>query len=135
MKTKEFTFTRNNKKYTITTEITESRQIVVPLYKKLNNQILGISFYPDFKTFIDDLKTLLPEVIGNDFFDFIKKGLFITIDKHIGKYGRITEFDLDLYICETILIIEAIVKENEGTTLSYDEKCQLFEVLKTRFSQ
>lgn len=134
MKTKDFTFTRNNKKYTITTEITDSKQIVVPYYKKLNNQILGISFYPDLDTFIEDMKTLLPESIGNDFFEFIKKGLFVTIDKHLSKFGRITEPDLDLYICETILIIEAIVKENEGTILSYDEKYQFFEGLKTRFS-
>jgi|GEM_PF-6280638 len=133
MKTRKFKFTKNNQEYIISVGVTETNQIIVPYFKKLNGQILDISFYPDQQTFIEDLSTLIPKELDSDLSKFIEAGLFTTINKHIEKFGRITEADLDLYICENILVLEAIIKVNEGTEISYDQKCQFFENLKQRF--
>ena len=64
----------------------------------------------DFLAILDDDKDV-PHALPSRVNWELQKKLLKIVEKHINKYGRIYRDDLDIYICEVILIFDAIKRK------------------------
>lgn len=132
MKKKTFTYSFKNIEIAIEANVNFEGSIEIPVYRKYNDQILGFSFWPDEETFLEDLRSLLPESLEGDLFSHIQVALLKTVKKHIQQYGRIMDADLELYVSQEIMIIDAIAKQKENKIFTDEEKCSIHQNLKSQ---
>jgi len=126
---KNYKFHIGDKEISFNIEINNFQNVVI----LKSNRPLGDSIFINatwvvvIEEFEEDLSILIPEKLGYTdintllFFQLVKR-----IKLHVKKYQRLLLNDLETYIDETILLIEAITKAFKKTILNKEEKEKMF---------
>jgi hypothetical protein len=126
---KQYQFKIDDIIISIDVEIVSNEQVIIPLYKKNNDVILGMSSMTPISEFEKDIRSLLPKTLKGDLFLESMKSLYSSIQNHINKYGQLLPSDMDLYIGEFILIASAVTKALNVTVPDEREKYQIFSMV------
>ena len=124
-----FNFKINGTEIIIKAEKGPMNQVIVPIYKPVNGQVLGVFVTTPEQGFMDDINSLLPKVVNEDFFNKTMESLFNTIQSHLNKFGRLVPSDMELYVGETILVMCGISRALNIAEPGENEKPQIFNLL------
>lgn len=122
--------------FTMKVNKTTSGKIEIPLYVKMpentmfNTMSTGISE----KDFDEDMETLVPESLGDDW----SESCFIQLQKrlkmHYNQFGRIQPADLETFIGEFIIVMSSI-GDAINQPLSLADKQKVFKKLLVDISE
>lgn len=129
MSLSNFNFNINGTVITIKAEKAPMNQVSVPLYKPVNGIIQSISAVTPEQGFMDDINSLLPKTIDEDFFNKTMESLFNTIQNHLNQFGRLLPSDMELYVGETILVMSGVSRALNIEEPGEHEKPQIFQLL------
>lgn len=134
---KNYKFNIDNKEILFEIKINNLQNIVIlKSYKPLGDAFFRDATWTwkvDIEEFEEDLSILLPnDLIFTDINSLMFFQLTKRIKLHTEKYGRLLIDDLETYIDETILLIEAISKVLKNNIPNEEEKKKIFINFKNR---
>ncbi|WP_291728366.1 hypothetical protein [Bernardetia sp.] len=108
-------------------------QVYIPIYKPVNQIITGYVIFLDKEDFVNDIQSLLPKVIDEDYFNKIMRNLDTLIKNHITQFGRLLKSDMELYVGEALLVMCGMAEVLNQEVPSESEKPSLFDAICQKF--
>ncbi len=109
-------------------------KIVLPMYIEFRPEVkANLILYVNESDFDEDMKTLVPDSIGSDFFLSCIEQLRKLVDAHVKRFGRILPADLEMYCTESLVVIIALGKVLHSP-LNPDAEKIAFQSILTKFS-
>lgn len=104
-------------------------KFILPIYMdKPTNAVGEMVVFVNETDFDEDMKILIPESLGDDWFLACQNQLEKMIMAHNKKFGRILPADLELYCIESLIVMIAI-NDSSIQPLSTDQRKLIFKRL------
>ncbi|HLT54035.1 MAG TPA: hypothetical protein VKZ97_09090 [Flavobacteriaceae bacterium] len=124
-----FRFNINGTEIIIKVEKGPMNQVIVPIYRSVDEEVISISSSTPEPGFVDDIKSLLPKVIDENYFSETMESLFNTIQNHLNRFGRLLPSDMELYVGEAILVMCGVSRALQIDEPGENEKPLIFNIL------